>query len=88
MLMVHDPLQRHACAARMLQDLHGLTNAETHLVEALSAGMSAVAYARSRGISVTTAYTHLKRTREKTGWRSVAELTRRVHELSVNLRRS
>ena len=49
-------------------------------------GMTAVAYARSRSVSVTTVYTHLRRTREKTGWKSVAELTRRFHELNVTLR--
>jgi len=86
MLLVHDPLQQHVATVRMLQDLYGLTNAEVHLVQALSAGLTAVAYARSRGVSITTVYTHLKRTREKTGWRSVAELTRRFHELSVSLR--
>ncbi len=86
MLLVHDPLQRHSATTRMLQELHGLTNAEANLVQALSTGMTAVAYARSRGVSVTTVYTHLRRTREKTGWKSVAELTRRFHELNVALR--
>jgi DNA-binding CsgD family transcriptional regulator len=86
MLLVHDPLQRHSAATRMLQELHGLTNAEAQLVQALSTGMTAVAYARRRGVSVTTVYTHLRRTREKTGWKSVAELTRRFHELNVALR--
>jgi len=86
MLLVHDPLLRHLSAGRMLQDLYKLTNAEAHLVEALSTGMTAVEYARGRRISITTVYTHLRRTREKTGWRSVAELTRRFHELSVALR--
>ncbi len=86
MLLVHDPLLRHLSAGRMLQELYGLTHAEAHLVQALSTGMTAVAYARSRKVSITTIYTHLRRTREKTGWRSVAELTRRFHELSVALR--
>jgi DNA-binding CsgD family transcriptional regulator len=86
MLLVHDPLQRQLSAGRMLRELYGLTNAEARLVEALSTGMTAVAYARNRCISVTTVYTHLRRTREKTGWRSVAELTRRFHELNVALR--
>jgi DNA-binding CsgD family transcriptional regulator len=86
MLLVHDPLLRHLSAGRMLQDLYKLTNAEAHLVQALSSGMTAVAYARSRRVSITTVYTHLRRTREKTGWRSVAELTRRFHELCVALR--
>jgi DNA-binding CsgD family transcriptional regulator/PAS domain-containing protein len=86
MLLVHDPLQQHVSGKRMLQELYGLTNAESHLVQALSTGLTAVAYAKGRGVSITTVYTHLKRTREKTGWRSVAELTRRFHELSVSLR--
>jgi DNA-binding CsgD family transcriptional regulator/PAS domain-containing protein len=86
MLLVHDPLQQNLAAGRMLQDLYGLTNAEAQLVQALSTGMTAVAYAKNRNISVTTVYTHLRRTREKTGWKSVAELTRRYHELNVSLR--
>lgn len=86
MLLVHDPLQQSAAAARMLRELHGLTNAEAQLVQALSSGMTAVAYAESRQVSITTVYTHLRRTREKTGWKSVAELTRRFHELNVALR--
>jgi DNA-binding CsgD family transcriptional regulator len=86
MLLIHDPLQRNSATTAMLRDLYGLTNAEANLVEALSGGMTAVAYARSRSVSVTTVYTHLRRTREKTGWKSVAELTRRFHELNVTLR--
>jgi DNA-binding CsgD family transcriptional regulator len=86
MLLVHDPLQRTLSAGRLLQELYGLTNAEAQLVEALSTGMTAVVYARNRCISITTVYTHLRRTREKTGWKSVAELTRRLHELNVALR--
>jgi DNA-binding CsgD family transcriptional regulator len=86
MLLVHDPLQQNLAAGKMLQELNGLTNAEAQLVQALGSGMTAVAYAKSRNISVTTVYTHLRRTREKTGWKSVAELTRRFHELNVSLR--
>jgi DNA-binding CsgD family transcriptional regulator len=86
MLLVHDPLQRTLSTARMLQELYGLTNAEAQLVEALSTGMTAVTYARNRCISITTVYTHLRRTREKTGWKSVAELMRRFHQLNIALR--
>jgi DNA-binding CsgD family transcriptional regulator len=86
MLLIHDPLLRRLPAGRILQELYGLTHAEAHLVEALGTGMTAVTYAGSREISITTVYTHLRRTREKTGWRSVAELTRRFHELCVALR--
>jgi DNA-binding CsgD family transcriptional regulator/PAS domain-containing protein len=86
MLLIHDPLQRNATASAMLQELFGLTNAEAHLVQALGTGMTAIDYAQSRNISITTVYTHLRRTREKTGWKSVAELTRRFGELNVALR--
>jgi DNA-binding CsgD family transcriptional regulator/PAS domain-containing protein len=86
MLLIHDPLQRNATASVLLQELFGLTNAEAHLVQALGTGMTAIDYAQSRGISITTVYTHLRRTREKTGWKSVAELTRRFGELNVTLR--
>jgi DNA-binding CsgD family transcriptional regulator len=86
MLLVHDPLQQNLAAGRMLQELYGPTNAEAQLVQALGTGMTAVAYAQSRSVSVTTVYTHLRRTREKTGWKSVAELTPRFHEANVALR--
>jgi DNA-binding CsgD family transcriptional regulator len=86
MLLAHDPLDRKRAASRLLQELFGLTKAEAHLVHALGTGMTAGAYALSRGVSITTVYTHLRRTREKTGWRSVAELTRRFSELNVSLR--
>jgi DNA-binding CsgD family transcriptional regulator len=85
MMLVRDPMQEIA-APRLLQDVYGLTRAEAHLACGLAAGMTAVEYAEQRGVKITTAYTHLKRTREKTGWRSVAELTRRVHEISIGLR--
>jgi DNA-binding CsgD family transcriptional regulator len=88
MLLIHDPLQRNATASLMLQELFGLTNAEAQLVQALGTGTTAIAYAQSRRISITTVYTHLRRTREKTGWKSVAELTRRFNELNVALRAS
>jgi DNA-binding CsgD family transcriptional regulator/PAS domain-containing protein len=86
MLLIHDPLQRNVTASLMLQELFGLTNAEAQLVQALGTGTTAIAYAQSRRISITTVYTHLRRTREKTGWKSVAELTRRFNELNVALR--
>jgi DNA-binding CsgD family transcriptional regulator len=86
MLLVHDPLDRNLAASRMLQQLFNLTNAEAHLVQALGTGMTPGGYARSRGVSITTVYTHLRRTREKTGWKSVAELTRGFNQLNVSLR--
>ena len=86
MVLVHDPLDRNFAAGQMLQEMFGLTKAEAHLVCALGTGMTAGAYARNRRVSITTVYTHLRRTREKTGWKSVAELTRRFNELNTTLR--
>ncbi len=86
MVLVHDPLDRNLAAGQMLRELFGLTRAEAHLVCALGTGMTAGAYARNRRVSITTVYTHLRRTREKTGWKSVAELTRRFNELNTTLR--
>jgi DNA-binding CsgD family transcriptional regulator/PAS domain-containing protein len=86
MVLVHDPLDRNLAAGRMLQDLFGLTRAEAHLVCALGTGTTAGAYADKRQVSIATVYTHLRRTREKTGWKSVAELTRRFNEMNMTLR--
>jgi DNA-binding CsgD family transcriptional regulator len=86
MVLVHDPLDRNLAVGRMLQDLFGLTRAEAHLVCALGTGTTAGAYANKRQVSIATVYTHLRRTREKTGWKSVAELTRRFNELNMTLR--
>lgn len=86
LLLVHDPMQQNLAAGKMLQELYGLTDAQARLVQALGTGMTAVAYAKMRRVSVATVYTHLRRTREKTGWKSVAELTRRFHELNISLR--
>jgi DNA-binding CsgD family transcriptional regulator/PAS domain-containing protein len=86
MVLVHDPLDRNLAAGQMLQELFGLTRAEAHLVCALGTGTTPGAYANKRQVSIATVYTHLRRTREKTGWRSVAELTRRFNELNMTLR--
>jgi DNA-binding CsgD family transcriptional regulator/PAS domain-containing protein len=86
MVLIHDPLDRNLAAGQMLQELFGLTRAEAHLVCALGTGTTAGAYANKRQVSIATVYTHLRRTREKTGWRSVAELTRRFNELNMPLR--
>jgi DNA-binding CsgD family transcriptional regulator/PAS domain-containing protein len=86
MVLIHDPLDRNLAAGQMLQDLFGLTRAEAHLVCALGTGTTACAYANKRQVSIATVYTHLRRTREKTGWKSVAELTRRFNELNMTLR--
>jgi len=81
MLLIHDPLPAkfgdlpHACRSS-----HGLTNAEAHLVQALGNRHDGRGLWRAlpAASAVTTVYTHLSVGRaKKTGWKSVAELTRR-----------
>ncbi|MCI5073658.1 helix-turn-helix transcriptional regulator [Oricola sp.] len=55
---------------------HGLTPAETRLVESLLAGASVAEHAESLGISNNTARVHMQRVLEKTGARRQAELVR------------
>lgn len=57
-----------------LQASLGLTTAEAGLAGALLRGVSPVDYARERRISVNTAYTHLRRLKDKAGARRLSEL--------------
>ena len=88
MLLIRDPLWRNAATSQILQELFSLTNAEAHLAQALCSGVTTVAYASQRGVSLNTVYSHLKRIREKTGCKSVPELIRKFGELNVPLRLS
>jgi DNA-binding CsgD family transcriptional regulator len=85
MVMIRDPIHRNTATGQVLQQLFGLTNAEAHLAEALCTGATTGAYARERGVSLNTVYSHLKRIREKTGCKSVSELIHKFGELSVPL---
>jgi DNA-binding CsgD family transcriptional regulator/PAS domain-containing protein len=86
MMLIRDPLDRSIATSRILRELFGLTEAEAHLAQALCAGTGTRAYASERQVSITTVYTHLRRIREKTGCKSVAELVRMVGELDLPLR--
>jgi DNA-binding CsgD family transcriptional regulator len=86
MMFIHDPLVRNATARKVLSELFHLTGAEINLAQALCAGMTTVAYASTRRVSLNTVYTHLRRIREKTQCNSVAELVRKFSELNVPLR--
>lgn len=57
-------------------DRHGLTPAETRLVESVALGLTVAEHAANRGISVNTARVHMQRVLEKTGARRQARLIR------------
>jgi DNA-binding CsgD family transcriptional regulator len=88
LVLFRDPLARNVTARRMFMETFGLTDAEGHLAQALSAGMTTGIYATTRRISLNTVYTHLRRIREKTQCNSVAELLLKFGELNVPLRLS
>ena len=87
LLFVHDPLQRRRRAAESFREALGLTEAEANLAQALQEGMAVTDYARARGLSLNTAYTHLRRIKEKTGCKHMAELIRWLNDLHLPLRR-
>jgi DNA-binding CsgD family transcriptional regulator/PAS domain-containing protein len=86
MLFVRDPLDNNVAVSQMLRELFSLTDAEAHLAQALCTGMATDTYASKRHVSLNTVYTHLRRLREKTGCKSVADLTRKFSELNLPLR--
>ena len=87
-LFVRDPASRNAAAIRMLREVFGLTEAEASLAQALQAGTTLSDYSAARGLSLNTAYTHLRRVREKTGCSRLPELIRKLNDLQVPLRLS
>jgi DNA-binding CsgD family transcriptional regulator len=86
LLFVHDPLERHRRTAQIFREALGLTEAEANLAQALQEGMAVTDYARAHALSPNTAYTHLRRIKEKTGCKHMAELIRWLNDLRLPLR--
>ena len=82
-VFLHDPASRNAASARLLGEVFGLTKAEAGLAQALQAGLSLGDYAQTRGLSLNTIYTHLRRIKEKTGSRRLPELIGKLNELGT-----
>jgi DNA-binding CsgD family transcriptional regulator len=85
-VFVRDPDTRHAAASGALRDILGLTEAEAALARALQLGMTPTDYAATRGLSLNTVYTHLRRLREKTGCSRTPELIARLDDLRAPLK--
>jgi DNA-binding CsgD family transcriptional regulator len=87
-LFVRDPASPNAATIRMLREVFGLTEAEASVAQALQTGITLTEYAATRGLSLNTAYTHLRHLREKTGCSRMPELIRKLNEVQVPLRLS
>jgi DNA-binding CsgD family transcriptional regulator len=85
-VFVRDPLGPVAGALRLLRELFGLTEAEASLALALQAGDSPGDYARERGLSRNTVYTHLRRIKEKTGCNRLPQLIQKLNDLRMPAR--
>lgn len=86
MLIVRDSSRLETVAARTLREVFGLTAAEASLGNALLAGRSVEEHARLEGVSVNTAYTHLRRMKDKLGCRRIPELIRKLNAVRLPLR--
>lgn len=85
-LFVRDPLGPVAGALQLLRDVFGLTEAEASLAVALHSGDSVSGYAHERGLSLNTVYTHLRRTKEKTGCNRLPQLIQKLNDLRMPAR--
>jgi DNA-binding CsgD family transcriptional regulator len=79
-LFVHDPQMRRGAGAEGLRALFDLTAAEARLAEALVRGQSPVDHARENGVSINTAYTHLRRLKDKAGAHRLPDLIHRLND--------
>lgn len=81
LMLVHDPLTDGggSAGAAGLKSVFGLTDAEALMAQALTEGQSPSTWARRRAISINTAYTHLRRLKEKTGAGRLSDLIRRLN---------
>jgi DNA-binding CsgD family transcriptional regulator len=85
-IFIRDSVGRNAAATALLREVFGFTDSEASLAQALQGGVSLGDYARIRAVSLNTIYTHLRRIKEKTGCKRMAELIRKLNDLQVPLR--
>jgi DNA-binding CsgD family transcriptional regulator len=79
LVFLRDPVQREASNTQLLIKMFQLTAAEADVANALCLGFSPGEYARQSNVSSNTVYTHIRRLKDKTGSRRMAEL---IHKLN------
>lgn len=86
-VFIRDPIgRRPGAVAHAAREIYGLTEAEAHFAEALQSGVTPQAYARERGVSLNTVYTHLRRLKAKTGYHRLPGLSAHLAALRVSVR--
>lgn len=86
LVLIRDPTARSRTPGAILRDTFGLTVAECDLALAVQARQTLNDYARTRGVTMNTVYTQLRRIREKTGSHSIADLIETLEALRPPLR--
>ncbi len=84
LVLVHDPAQKAAPGHRMMQDLFGLTAAETELAGGLALGARLEEIAEEQGVKLSTIRTHLKSLLLKTDTDRQSSLVQLLTRLSLN----
>ena len=80
LIFLRDPQQREAGKTQLLTKMFGLTAAEADVANALCNGLSPGEYARQTDVSSNTVYTQIRRLKDKTGTRRMAELIRKLND--------
>jgi DNA-binding CsgD family transcriptional regulator len=80
LIFIHDPLNGDKSSAALLGQMFGLTAAEAEVAKALCRGLSPDEYARAKGVSANTVYTQIRRLKDKTDSRRMAELLRKLND--------
>ncbi|HTR85390.1 MAG TPA: helix-turn-helix transcriptional regulator [Reyranella sp.] len=83
-LFVRDPSARGALATPLMREVYGFTEAEADLARALQSGLPLGDYARLRGVSLNTIYTHLRRIKTKTQSNRLTELIHKLNDLQLS----
>jgi len=87
-IFVRDPLMRNRSGINILRETFGFTDAEAHVAQALQAAIPLADYAKDRGISINTVYTHLRAIKDKARCHRQGELIRLLNDIMMPLRRN
>jgi DNA-binding CsgD family transcriptional regulator len=85
-VFVRDTQNADHADSELMRKVFGFTEAEADLAQTVQAGLPLERYARKRGVSLNTVYTHLRRLKAKTGTHQMTELSRKLNDLRLPLR--
>jgi DNA-binding CsgD family transcriptional regulator len=82
-VFVRDTQNTDHAGSELMRKVFGFTEAEADLAQAVQAGLPLERYAKQRGVSLNTVYTHLRRLKAKTGTHQMTELSRKLNDLRL-----